>query len=590
MPRNVECSRNNNRAVYSVACDRPESDATPSRMLNPKSMNAAKYDSLCDQFESEWLAGRRPLIEDYLARVESPSRSALLVELLQIELWWRREEMPRPGAAIYRERFPSFPDAVESAWVAFQSRTSDEVNRTTTDPRGRSADDSTSNPCEDPYATSSQLVPAQPPSLSTLSLKKRLVVGAKIGPFELNEPLGRGAFGEVWKAQRFGELATTNVAIKFPVDSISASQVLRQEARSWARASGHPNVLPIIEADKYDGLVAIVSEYIADGTLADLLKRQLIHINDAIEIAIGVMSGLEYLHAKSIIHRDLKPVNILLQHGIPRLADFGLALIDEARTGVAGTPAYMAPEAFRGDSSVRSDLWSAGIVLYEMLTRRLPFKAADSRELIDQICNVHDVTIPAQLPEPLRQVLQRALRKPTDDRYESAAEMRAALSNCRRRVSSWDSSGGPRMTPQHLVVSVTGSMDAAPDRVRQRLNSVLPAFHAPLTSWYTGSDSVVDEEAAAMLTDAQQQLCIVGFSKQNRSQVVDELIERHDLPFVDVQNESLPPIDDAPSKRDTFFATKSDLVLLFWDGESSGTGRLIDWLQHIRRDHLVVYV
>ncbi len=89
---------------------------------------------------------------------------------------------------------------------------------------------------------------------------------------------------------------------------------------------------------------------------------------------------------------------------------------------------------------------------------------------------------------------------------------------------------------------------------------------------------------------SNQQVCIVGFSKSNRSPVVQKLIEDHDLPFIDVRAESLPDVEHAPSKRDIFFATKTDLVILLWDGKSSGTKIMYEWLQRTSRDHLMIYL
>src|SRR5262245_41294823 len=115
-----------------------------------------------------------------------------------------------------------------------------------------------------------------------------------------------------------------------PRDIESDLEALAREARIWVQASGHPNVLPVIEADVYDGQIAIVSEYAAGGSLSAWLRQQpgrLPVLAKAIEMATGILSGLSHLHSKGIVHRDLKPANILLQGDIPRLTDFGLARV-----------------------------------------------------------------------------------------------------------------------------------------------------------------------------------------------------------------------------------------------------------------------
>lgn len=157
----------------------------------------------------------------------------------------------------------------------------------------------------------------------------------KIGPYILVRELGRGAFGVVWLAERRTSISTTRFALKLPIDAEIDIDAVKQEAAVWVRASGHPNVLPIIEADVYDGQIVIVSEYAPDGSLAEWLKR---HegkgpsIGAAVEMVSGILAGLEHLHARQIIHRDLKPANILLQGEIPRLADFGISRVLRSTT------------------------------------------------------------------------------------------------------------------------------------------------------------------------------------------------------------------------------------------------------------------
>ena len=173
----------------------------------------------------------------------------------------------------------------------------------------------------------------------------------QIGSYTLLRKLGKGGFGEVWLAERKSKFVTTKVAVKLPLDEQVDFDAIRQEAELWEQASGHANVLPIIDADIIDNQVIIVSEYADGGSLADKLKREgKFPIKQAVEMTIGILNGLEFLHNKRIIHRDIKPANILLQSDNPRLADFGISRAMQTHaisSTIIGTEAYMSPESFK---------------------------------------------------------------------------------------------------------------------------------------------------------------------------------------------------------------------------------------------------
>lgn len=176
----------------------------------------------------------------------------------------------------------------------------------------------------------------------------------KLGPYRLLTKLGRGSFGVVWLAEKQTAIATTKVALKLSRDQDIDLEAFKQEAAIWVQASGHPNVLPLIDADVYDDQYVIVSEYVPDGSLAKWLNQhggKAPSIEAATEMAEGILAGLGHLHEQRIIHRDLKPDNILLQRDTPRLADFGIARLlrsGSSSTNISGTLLYMAPEAFDG--------------------------------------------------------------------------------------------------------------------------------------------------------------------------------------------------------------------------------------------------
>src|ERR1700730_9968375 len=280
--------------------------------------------------------------------------------------------------------------------------------------------------------------------------------GDSIGPYTLTDKLGQGAFGVVWLAERRPSITTTRVALKTSLDDDVDLQTIKQEADLWVQASGHPNVVPIIEADVYDGRVVIVSEYAPGGTLAERLSNLQgtpMLLDTAVEMILGILGGLEHLHLRSIIHRDLKPANILLQGDTPRLTDFGISRIlktTSQSSSIAGTPVYMAPETFDGKRSAQADLWSVGIVFYELLTGRLPYPQADLSSLVGAILTRDPEPLPPSVPNAIQNVITKALQKDPTKRYQSAGEMRQALRKTMQTVQS-----GTPISETRTIVSDT---------------------------------------------------------------------------------------------------------------------------------------
>jgi|GEM_PF-1847079 len=266
-----------------------------------------------------------------------------------------------------------------------------------------------------------------------------------IGPYTLIKKIGRGQFGEVWLVEKRTRMGTTRLAAKLLLDETPDLDAIKEEVELWTQASGHTNILPIIEADIYDDQVVIVSEYAGEGSLGKWLKEHknsqgtaAIDIHTALGLMDGILSGLEHLHSRDprpIIHRDLKPENILLQGGTPRLADFGLSRVLKSSNsrGVAGTLPYMAPEVFKGNRSIHCDIWAAGVILYQLICGQLPFDRRDEATLIHAILYEDPVPPSSDAYRQVAAIIERALQKDLALRYQSTAEMRRDVNAIRWR-------------------------------------------------------------------------------------------------------------------------------------------------------------
>jgi len=258
-----------------------------------------------------------------------------------------------------------------------------------------------------------------------------------LGRFELRRVLGSGAQATVWLG--FDPRLEREVAIKWMNQAAQASAGYdwRREARSVSRLT-HPHIVPVFEADLSEGRPFLVFEYAVGDTLAERLRRDgAMAPHAAVGMMLGVLEGLQAAHAAGVVHRDLKPSNVLVDaDGRARVMDFGIAgLMHEADGGdgmIVGTPGYISPEAARGEAPTPAmDVFSAGVLLIEMLTGERLLREADAKRALQRVVN-EDLLLPPQLStavdDVLRAVLRRAIARDPMQRLPTASALHAALS------------------------------------------------------------------------------------------------------------------------------------------------------------------
>ncbi|MEP6818357.1 MAG: serine/threonine-protein kinase, partial [bacterium] len=320
----------------------------------------------------------------------------------------------------------------------------------------------------------------------SLEDQTKSLAGQSFGPYQITLLIGTGGMGEVYLAEdtRLGRKVALKVLPAHFTEDDERVRRFQQEARA-ASALNHPNIITIYEIGEIDSLHFIATEFIQGQTLRRHMEDTQMKTTEALQVATKVAAALCAAHEAGIIHRDIKPENIILRTDrIVKVVDFGLVKLTEKKFDasesptlvktapgmVMGTAHYMSPEQARGIAvDARTDIWSLGVVLYEMVGGRVPFEGATSSDIIASILERDPAPLARYSPEvqaELEWIVKKALRKDKEERYQTAREFLTDLKSLRRKLEfeeqleqSLDS--GPKRT---AVSSASGYASSEADR------------------------------------------------------------------------------------------------------------------------------
>ncbi len=384
------------------------------------------------------------------------------------------------------------------------------------------------------------------------------IEGAQIDHYDIHEEIGRGSMGVVFRATD-RQLGRT-VAIKFLATELTRDDKARQRFHREARLAAsldHPNLATVHQVgETAQGQIYLVTSFYSGGSLKDLLAKGPVPAQEALELARQLAAGLGAAHKRGIIHRDIKPANLLLdEHGHLKIADFGIAKLlggtDLTRTGAAlGTPAYKSPEQSRGQEvDQRTDLWSVGVVLFELLTGRRPFDGEYEQAVVHSILS-HEPQALAEvggqpIPAELSRIVGKAMAKEPEERYQSGEEMVSDLARAsvpgvvtkdspRARVPTVKSAIGVSLAATALIVLAWAQPWKTVGPLRMRATEVLangPStnnqaiahFHTGQKFWLSGNDpkNLSDalrhlEHAAELAPDWADAYALLALFKSDR--------------------------------------------------------------------------
>ncbi len=365
---------------------------------NPTANYQAQIEAICHAYERAWEDNQNPDIQKFAGRVEIAAQNDAVAVLILLDVRLRMAAGEKPQPSKYRERFPEHDRIIDTAFSAASTPTYDMM------------------------------------SVGEQSGSEQSDYPRKLGRYEVVSELGSGGFGVVCLARDV--TLERMVALKFGLRSKFRTEAhvsaFIREARTIAQLQ-HPAIVTIYDVLQVDQWLCIVQQFVDDGDLRQHLKAGQLTFARTVDICRQLAAGLAFSHSRGFVHCDIKPANILMDKaGNPYIADFGLAIheVNRVENGArAGTPRYMPPEVVMGEThriDGRADIWSLGVMMYEMLTGVSPFRGATQGELFDQILYSEPrqprALVPS-LPRELERICLKCLSKSVLERYRTAQEL-----------------------------------------------------------------------------------------------------------------------------------------------------------------------
>jgi serine/threonine protein kinase/formylglycine-generating enzyme required for sulfatase activity len=383
-----------------------------------------------------WDRGDCPSIEDYLEQLPQLRKfDGSIYRLVSAEREARRQHNCEVPDEEFRLRFPGFliGPPLDGDQTADLEAFPETIARTGSESHSDSATVET-------VIGASQDRRSEPPPTEAMTPRSEAPQPQSIGRYTISQTLGQGGSGIVYRA--FDEELGRDVAIKVPrpevlTENPGLAREYRHEARVVAQLD-HDHIVRIYDVNSTDDLPCyLVTQFISGQALADRMRGGGLNADESVELIVAMADALQHAHSHGVVHRDVKPGNILVdESGKPWLADFGLALNDDsiAQKGeYAGTPSYMSPEQASGEGhriDGRSDVFSLGIVLYELLTRKRPFRGDTTRNVMRSI-RERDAAplrqLNSSIPKELERICLKALARQISDRYATASDLAEEL-------------------------------------------------------------------------------------------------------------------------------------------------------------------